>query len=164
MPMPSPEFDAIISADFFCLGIRSSAQELHEIRFLPIQDLIEPRNPLAKTAAEQLVAWVKDPRFKFDLPLNAAGTAFRRRVWQAISAIPYGETRSYGDLAKTLNSAPRAVGGACGDNPYPIVVPCHRVVAKTQGFNGGLGGFAHSSDGLLINIKKWLLEHENRHA
>ena len=68
------------------------------------------------------------------------------------------------DLAKAIGSAPRAVGGACGDNPFPIVVPCHRVVAQGKQFNEGLGGFAHSRDGLHMDIKRWLLQHEKTHA
>ena len=83
------------------------------------------------------------------------GTAFQRRVWDRIAAIPRGETRTYGDLARMLRSAPRAVGQACGNNYFPLVIPCHRVVAA-----GGLGGFAHTSSGYLLDVKRWLLAHE----
>ena len=85
----------------------------------------------------------------------ADGTPFRQRVWQAIHAIPSGRTLTYGELARKLNSAPRAVGGACGDNRIPLVIPCHRVVAS-----GGIGGFMHASGGDPIAIKQWLLRHE----
>ena len=85
----------------------------------------------------------------FDLPLAPAGTAFEGRVWAAMQAIPYGETRCYGDLAEATGSAPRAVGRACGKNPIPIVVPCHRVLAKT-----GLGGY--SGDGGLVTKQRLL--------
>ena len=83
------------------------------------------------------------------------GTKFEKSVWQALSAIPLGETRTYGDLAKKLNSSPRAVGNACRKNPIQIVIPCHRVVSAN-----GLGGYAGETTGKQINIKTWLLKHE----
>jgi methylated-DNA-[protein]-cysteine S-methyltransferase len=78
-------------------------------------------------------------------------------VWAEISAIPLGKTETYGQLAKNLKNAPRAVGQACGANPYPLVVPCHRVVAS----NGGLGGFNRQGGGFLLEVKRWLLAHEH---
>jgi methylated-DNA-[protein]-cysteine S-methyltransferase len=89
------------------------------------------------------------------LPTAPAGSPFQRRVWQAISAIPSGRTRTYGEIAAELGSAPRAVGGACRANPYPLLVPCHRVIGAA-----GLGGFAGDASGRLIAIKRWLLAHE----
>jgi methylated-DNA-[protein]-cysteine S-methyltransferase len=80
----------------------------------------------------QLRAWLKDPGFEFGLPLAPAGTHFQRRVWERISAIPRGRTLTYGEVATAIRSGPRAVGNACGANPYPIVVPCHRVVGANQ--------------------------------
>ena len=111
---------------------------------------------LAREAVRQLRAWLADGRFEFALPLAPAGTPFQRRVWAGIAAIPAGQTRSYGELAATLGSGPRAVGNACGANPYPLVVPCHRVVAA----GGGLGGFARQRGGFLLQVKSWLLQHE----
>ena len=86
------------------------------------------------------------------MPLAPAGSGFRQRVWQAMQAIPVGETRSYGALARALGSAPRAVGGACGANPIPILIPCHRVVA-----GGGLGGYSGGA-GLATKIALLKLE------
>jgi O-6-methylguanine DNA methyltransferase len=86
-------------------------------------------------------------------PGGPEGTAFQQRVWRALSAIPFGETRSYGELARELGSAARAVGGACGANPIPIIIPCHRVLAA----NRRLGGFS-GGDGL--SSKQQLLAHE----
>src|SRR5205814_890560 len=101
----------------------------------------------------------EDPDTAFDLPLLVEGTPFQKRVWQAMCAIPRGRTRTYGDLAKELGGDPwetsRAVGQACGDNRLPIVIPCHRVVAAD-----GIGGFAHSTNGYLVEAKRWLLAHE----
>jgi len=98
--------------------------------------------PLLRTARSQLASYFDGALRGFTLPLAPAGTAFQRSVWAALSAIPFGETRTYGDLAAQLASAPRAVGGACGRNPIPIIVPCHRVVGadgRLTGYSGGQG-------------------------
>ncbi len=105
--------------------------------------------PLLVEAARQLDAYFAGALSDFDLPLRPAGTDFERRVWLAMQTIPYGETRSYGQLADAIRSAPRAVGGACGKNPIPIVIPCHRVLAKA-----GLGGYSGSGG---LNTKQALL-------
>jgi methylated-DNA-[protein]-cysteine S-methyltransferase len=106
-------------------------------------------SPLLAEAARQLAAYFDGGLDRFDLPLAPAGTSFEARVWVAMQAIPYGETRCYGDLAQAVGSAPRAVGRACGKNPIPIVIPCHRVLAK-----GGLGGY--SGDGGLATKQRLL--------
>jgi methylated-DNA-[protein]-cysteine S-methyltransferase len=93
-------------------------------------------------AKKQLLEYFSGKRRRFDLPLVPAGSPAEQRVWQLMSAIPYGETRSYGDLGKDSGLAPRVVGRACGRNPLPIFIPCHRVVAsdgKLGGFSGGEG-------------------------
>jgi methylated-DNA-[protein]-cysteine S-methyltransferase len=92
---------------------------------------------LLAEAARQLEAYFDGKLSRFDLPLAPAGSPFETRVWAAMQTIPYGETRCYGDLAGMIGSAPRAVGRACGRNPIPIVIPCHRVLGK-----GGLGGYS----------------------
>lgn len=89
------------------------------------------------------------------LPLLPQGTAFQCSVWKALTEIPLGETRTYGDIAKQLNSSPRAVGNACRKNPIQIIVPCHRVVSANN-----LGGYAGKTDGGQLEIKRWLLNHE----
>ena len=95
------------------------------------------KTPLLTRAKEQLLDYFAGKRRQFELPLAPQGTSFQRALWQALSAIPYGELRTYGELAAALGSVPRAVGGACGRNPIPIIIPCHRVVAA-----GALGGFS----------------------
>lgn len=157
-------FDAVLRLDFFCVGLRCDARNLTEITFLPLREQQKPRSELAIVAAQQFKRWLSQPDFAFTLPLVTGGTPFRQRVWRAIAAINFGQTRTYGELAEQLDSSPRAVGGACGDNPFPIVVPCHRVVARNAQFNLGLGGFAHSVDGLHMDIKRWLLEREQGHG
>jgi methylated-DNA-[protein]-cysteine S-methyltransferase len=104
-------------------------------------------------AAAQLLEYFAGRRRQFELPLAAAGTAFQRQVWDALAAIPWGELRSYADIARAIDrpTAVRAVGAANGRNPLPIVVPCHRVV----GSNGSLTGFAGG-----LGIKRRLLELE----
>lgn len=96
-------------------------------------------SPLLAEAARQLDAYFAGSLIDFDLPLRPAGSTFEQSVWAQMQKIPYGKTRCYGDLATAIASAPRAVGGACGKNPIPIVIPCHRVLAKT-----GLGGYSGS--------------------
>lgn len=155
--MENTSYDAIVAAPGFSLGIRcDGADWITGIDFLPARPPVTARLALAAEAARQLHAYLLDPDSVFGLPLKPAGTIFQRRVWQQISAIPCGSTRTYGELAQALHNAPRAVGQACGANPYPLVVPCHRVIAA----NGGLGGFNRHNGGFLLDVKRWLLAHE----
>ncbi len=94
--------------------------------------------PVLERARDQLDAYFEGRLKEFDLPLAPMGTAFQKKVWQAMSRIPFGATRTYGDLATELGTSPRALGGACGRNPIPIIIPCHRIL----GSNGGLGGYS----------------------
>ncbi len=155
---PDTPFDSILPTPFGALGIRVHGDALAEICFLP------PGTPglagtlaLAREAEHQLRAYLTSPQHRFDLPLQSTGTDFQQRVWAEIAAIAPGELRAYGQLAQRLGSAARAVGQACGANPFPVVVPCHRVVAQHA-----LGGFAHARDGFLIDTKQWLIQHEQR--
>lgn len=111
---------------------------------------------LLDEAARQLEAYFEGRLQRFELPLAPAGTAFELRVWQAMRQIPAGQTRSYGELAMEVGSAPRAIGRACGRNPIPIVIPCHRVLARN-----GIGGYS-GGDGLPT--KRFLLDLERRDA
>jgi methylated-DNA-[protein]-cysteine S-methyltransferase len=94
-------------------------------------------SPLLAEAARQIEAYFAGKLMEFDVKLRPAGSAFEHRVWAAMRRIPYGKTQCYGDLAAAIGSAARAVGGACGRNPIPIVIPCHRLLAKA-----GLGGYS----------------------
>jgi len=109
--------------------------------------------PLLAEASRQLVAYGQGRLQAFDLPIAPAGPSFQQAVWQEMLQIPYGETRTYGDLARALDGIARAVGTACAANPLPIIIPCHRVVAG----GGSLGGF---SGGQGIVDKRRLLVHE----
>ena len=97
---------------------------------------------LLSRARDQLFAYLDGHLTRFDLPLNPAGTPYRRRIWFALLDIPYGATRSYADIARQAGGSPRSVGQANGSNPIPIIIPCHRVLATT-----GIGGYS-GGDGL----------------
>jgi methylated-DNA-[protein]-cysteine S-methyltransferase len=106
-----------------------------------------------RRAADQLAEYFAGQRRDFDLPLAPEGTEFQQRVWHRMTKIPYGKTMTYGDLARAIGSAPRAVGGACGRNPIAIILPCHRVI----GGSGALTGYSGAGG---INTKQFLLELE----
>jgi methylated-DNA-[protein]-cysteine S-methyltransferase len=142
---------------FAVLGLCTNGSALTSLHYLPLAEhAAAPVDGIAEHAMRELERWLDDPAFRFTVALAPAGTAFRKRVWAALAAIPCGQSRTYGDVARIVRSAPRAVGQACGDNPIPLVIPCHRVVAA----NGSLGGFMHATDGDPIAIKRWLLAHE----
>ncbi|WP_428492668.1 methylated-DNA--[protein]-cysteine S-methyltransferase [Rhodopila sp.] len=110
-------------------------------------------SPLLRTARDQLEAYFDGALTQFDLPLAPLGTDYRRQVWQALQAIPYGQTRRYRDIAETAGGSARSVGQANGHNPIPLIIPCHRVVAASH-----IGGYS-GGDGLPT--KRWLLDLEN---
>jgi len=112
-----------------------------------------PRTGIAAEVTHQLDAYFAGKLTRFDLPLRTLGTPFQQKVWRALRSVPYGETRSYGDIAREVDSAPRAIGGACGANPIAIIVPCHRITGSGDWIGGfsGAGGCA---------TKQLLIEHE----
>jgi methylated-DNA-[protein]-cysteine S-methyltransferase len=138
--MSTQTFDAVLAAPFGAVGIRASDD------FLLGLDLL-PENPGEKQA-------LHDPQTSLDFPFAVPGTPFQRRVWREIARIPAGSTLTYGELAQRVGSGPRAVANACGANHVPLIVPCHRVVARH-----GLGGFMQG-DARGLAIKEWLLRHE----
>lgn len=151
------KYAAKVRTPFAVLGIRTANGLVTGIEYLPAGErAAAPADPAARRAASELKKYLADPRHRFALPLAARGTPFQQRVWDAISAIPVGESRTYGEIARMVRSAPRAVGQACGANPIALVVPCHRVV----GSMGLLGGFMNADAGDPIAIKRWLLAHE----
>jgi methylated-DNA-[protein]-cysteine S-methyltransferase len=151
-------FSAIVAAPFGAVGIRTDAGSVRELVYLPPhfaeKDAVDA---MAELAAQQVTQYFADPDFVFTLPLMAAGSPYQQRVWAAIKAIARGTVRTYGQVARDIGSAPRAVGQACGANWFPLVIPCHRVTAA-----GGLGGFANHADehGFHLSVKRWLLRHE----
>jgi methylated-DNA-[protein]-cysteine S-methyltransferase len=150
------KYDTVVQAPFGLVGVRSHGMQV-EIVLLNTSSSVELKTAPAKIAqqiAAQIQAYLDNPNIGFNLPLVYKGTPFQRKVWAAISTIPLGQTRTYSELAAQIGSGPRAVANACGANHLPLVVPCHRVVAKT-----GLGGFMGGKD-IGLKIKKWLLQHE----
>ena len=151
-----PEFDLVMEFPAMHVGVRTDEKLIAEICFLPRSiPLKKPANKLAQRAMQQFKRYLKNPRAKFDLPHAERGTAFQQRVWGLIETIPSGRTLTYGQVAKQLRSGARPVGQACGANWFPLVVPCHRVLASS-----GIGGFGNHGEGFHLEIKRWLLEHE----
>ena len=151
-------FNAVIDAPFGKVGIRTADGAVREIVYLPESThSVDPDCALAERAVAQIEHYFASAQADFDLPLAPRGTAFQRSVWDGICAIGAGEVLTYGALAKRIGSiSARAVGQACGSNPFPIVIPCHRVVSAS-----GIGGFAHhGGDGFFRDVKRWLLTHE----
>jgi methylated-DNA-[protein]-cysteine S-methyltransferase len=108
--------------------------------------------PVLSRARDQLFAYLDGRLMRFDLPLNPAGTPYRRRVWSALRDIPYGTTRSYADIARQVGGSPRSVGQANGANPIPIIIPCHRVLA-TDGIGGYSGGEGLPTKRVLLGLE-----------
>lgn len=155
-------------SDAIYLGIRLTPEgdALDEIAWLigrPSQaakaSVCARREPLLETIRQQLSSWFANTGFVFNLPLAAPRTAFQARLRDALCATLCGETLTYGDLAKQLHSAPRAVGQALGSNPLPMIVPCHRIVSAGK---NRLTGFGHTREGPKLTLKAWLLERETR--
>jgi len=112
----------------------------------------QAETPLLRRGRDQLQAYFDGALSRFDLPLRPDGSRYRRRVWQALCDIPFGQTRSYADIAAVAGGSARSVGGANASNPIPIIIPCHRVVGTT-----GLGGYSGAEG---IETKRWLLDLE----
>lgn len=151
-------FSAVVHTPFGGMGVRTQAGALVEMVYLPPHYAEkDAADAVAAQAVQQITRYLADPAFRFELPLVSVGSAFQQRVWHAIAEIPCGQVLTYGQVAKRIQSAPRAVGQACGANWYPLVIPCHRVTAA-----GGLGGFSHhdDEDGFHLEVKRWLLRHE----
>lgn len=151
---PSPIGELLLAGDGetlsvlgFPQGSRARRSEAHWI-------LADSAFELARA---QLDDYFSGQRLEFNLPLAPEGTGFQQQVWSALLNIPYGQTSSYGEVAKSIRrpNAGRAVGAANGANPIPVIIPCHRVIGQ----DGSLTGFGGGLD-----IKRWLLAHEQRHC
>ena len=152
-----PHYDAILDAPPCRLGAVFTGEALTRLDFLSADTPVSPRlDGQARQLARELDAYWHNPDHPFDLLFVPQGTPFQLRVWRALMTIPAGQPTTYGALAKRLGTAARAVGQACGSNPLPILIPCHRVLAAH-----GLGGFMHTSSGAPLDVKSWLLAHES---
>lgn len=154
------DYTAVIALPFGRLGLLLDADAtVYGLDFLPPDTPLQPALTTAARYVEaQLQAWCAGENRPLDLAYQLReGTLFQRRVWQAMREIPCGETRTYGEIATLLGSSARAVGGACGRNPLPVLIPCHRIVGRQD-----IGGFNQGKDDWLLGIKYWLLRHELR--
>jgi methylated-DNA-[protein]-cysteine S-methyltransferase len=175
----APVFQAKLRTPFATVGIATDGRAVTRVAYLPASEReAAPTDAIAERAAREIEGYLEDPGFHFGVPLAPKGTPFQRRAWDAIAAIPPGESRTYGEIASRLVTAPRAVGQACGANPLALIVPCHRVVASL----GALGGFMGTlgTESIFVPsigsgsaprdataetlspaaIKRWLLTHE----
>ncbi|WP_280567977.1 methylated-DNA--[protein]-cysteine S-methyltransferase [Chromohalobacter sp. 296-RDG] len=135
------------------LRILASEHGIREITFVESTETPTAPSSLTEACRKQLSAYLKGELRDFDVPLDPQGTPFQQRVWAALARIPFGETRSYAEIARDIDNlkAMRAVGAANGRNPLPIVVPCHRVIGRDGTLTGYAGG---------LERKAWLLELE----
>ena len=156
-PIDAARYAAKVKTPFAVLGLRTNGTALTSLHYLPLAErAAAPADRVAEKAVRELESYLADPGYRFTVALAPAGTAFQQRVWAALSAIPRGQSRTYGEVARVVRSAPRAIGQACGANRIALIIPCHRVV----GAQGSLGGFMNAEDGDPIAIKRWLLAHE----
>ena len=151
------KYDACLKTPFANLGLRFEEGVLVAIDYVKPDLKTKPVSDEAKQVCQQIKNYYSKHTAdnSFDIILKASGTHFQKRVWKALQKIPAGSVVTYGDLAKRLNTSPRAVGNACRKNPISVVIPCHRVVSKT-----GLGGYSGKTSGESLRIKEWLLKHE----
>ncbi len=159
--MTEQQYDVVFTTDLALIGLSFDGDRLTRVKYLEKKShKITPEkslNKLTKVVKNKIEEYI-DPQSKtkninVDVSLNV--TSFQGKVLEQLRKIPYGETRSYGQIAKILKTSPRAVGNACRNNPLPIIIPCHRVVAAN-----GIGGYDGAKSGELLNIKRSLLEME----
>ncbi|WP_104690998.1 methylated-DNA--[protein]-cysteine S-methyltransferase [Helicobacter heilmannii] len=138
------------------LALRTDSKGLVSVDFVTQRQSVLKPDALMQAVLESLESYFRGKLFSFNLPLSLSASPFSLQVWQALQNIPYSATRTYQEIAHAINNpkACRAVGNANHNNPCPIVIPCHRVVLKS----GNLGGYGGG-----VEIKKWLLKHEQHH-
>lgn len=146
---------------FAVLGIVSNGSVLTSVRYLPLGTApAAPMDHVAERACREIDRYLADPEYLFTVPYRLDGTPFQVRVWREIERLRELncclKTNTYGGVAAHLHSSARAVGGACGANPVPLIVPCHRVLAA----GGQLGGFMGGREDFPMTVKRWLLRHE----
>ena len=155
------EFSAIIPTPIGNVGVVIYHNKLSFIKTLVESfKLISPQNVCAKQVVAQLNEYFfHDPKHYFDLPIYLTGTELQKKTWLSLNTIMPGSTITYSELAKQMDTHPRAIGNTCRHNPIPIILPCHRVIAKNS-----LGGYCGKTSGKYLTIKQWLLEHEKTKA
>jgi len=154
----TPIYSAILTSPIGKIGVNVQENQLISLEFLKEARVKIYTSPQAQLVEQELTHYFSNSKhfYKFSFKINLSGTDFQQRVWQDLLRIPFGETKTYGQLASKLNTSARAVGNACRANPIPIIVPCHRVVSVS-----GLGGYCGKTDGTELHAKTWLLNHEH---
>ncbi|MDH5648758.1 MAG: methylated-DNA--[protein]-cysteine S-methyltransferase [Gammaproteobacteria bacterium] len=156
MAKSEERFLGIVPSPIGPIGLSLQSDKLRALEFVSASRALRtPAIASAKKVSRQLVKYFSNPKHIFDLELVLEGTPFQKKVWRELIKIPAGKVTTYGDLAEKLGSSARAVGNACRANPIPIIVPCHRVIARS-----GLGGYMGKTSGSKFDIKCWLLAHE----
>jgi methylated-DNA-[protein]-cysteine S-methyltransferase len=156
MNKPAHQYSLVMNSPLGRLGVQIENEKIQRLVYLAGSvPLRTPASDFERKVERELENYFDNPDTGFSVPLALTGTPFQQRVWQALTRIPFAETLSYGELAASLGSGARAVGNACRHNPVPIIVPCHRVVAAH-----GIGGYAGSTSGPVLDRKRWLLVHE----
>lgn len=148
-------FRASIESPLGPIALTSDGQHLTELKIG--RHVAKPStDPIIDTASAQLGEYFAGHRTDFDLPLKATGTAFQESIWKALQDIPFGQTTSYGELGQVVGrpGSARAVGGAVGANPLPIVIPCHRVLASDRRITGYSGGDGIPTKEKLLDLEK----------
>lgn len=149
-------YQAIIDTPIGKLGIQADEAYLYRIDFLPKEARVQsPQTFAAELTCHQLQSYFQNPRHVFELPCELSVTPVQRRILDELCLIPLGKAYTYGEIAKKARTGARVVGTACRCNPLPIVIPCHRVIAK-----GKIGGYGGVTQGPSIDMKRWLLGHE----
>lgn len=153
----SQNYAVIFTTEIATIGLQFAGSKLTKVEYLNNKTNKDSTSKVAENIKNKIKRYLnpqsktKDINVDFQLDV----TAFQEKVLKQLLLIPYGETRSYGEIAKTLKTSPRAVGNACRNNPLPIIIPCHRVVAAN-----GIGGYAGETEGVILDIKYQLLQLE----
>ena len=152
------QYDVIFTTGVATIGLQFNGKRLSKLSYLKADLVKAARNKQADLVKNKIIKYLaKESKLKqLDIDVSLDVTDFQRSVLTQLQKIPYGETRTYGDIAKILETSPRAVGNACRKNPVPIVIPCHRVVAAK-----GIGGYVGAVSGDKLDIKSWLLKLEH---
>lgn len=151
------QHSTIISSPIGKIGLIVDRQHLIQLDFLPSDTPVRgAADETSQHICREIEKYFSDPNSTLSgIIYTPQGTPYQQKVWHALTTIPAGTTLTYGELAQTLQTSPRALGQACRKNPIPLLVPCHRVVAAHH-----IGGYAGARSGELLNIKTWLLRHE----
>lgn len=149
-------FTGVFSSPLGKIGVAIKNDALVRLDFASSKLKPSSHSLIAKIQ-QQLNKYFKGAPYSFDFPINLSGTNFQKKVWAALTKIPAGKVVTYGELAKQLKSSARAIGNACRKNPIPIIIPCHRVVAKNS-----IGGYSGKTAGKNIKTKKMLLAHDKK--